>query len=51
MQPIQWSKWMSVGIDALDEDHRVLVAIVNKLADEDNRRDPAVERQLQHVGG
>ncbi len=42
MEPIQWSRWMSVGNDALDEDHRVLIAIVNKLYDEAGRRDPAL---------
>jgi hemerythrin len=42
MEPIQWSRWMSVGIDDLDEDHRVLIAIVNKLSDDANRHDPAV---------
>lgn len=46
MQPIQWSRWMSVGIDALDEDHRTLVAIVNKLADEGNRRDPSIVESI-----
>ncbi|MBP2299499.1 bacteriohemerythrin [Azospirillum picis] len=42
MEPIQWSRWMSVGNDALDEDHRVLIGIVNKLYDETNREDPVV---------
>lgn len=40
MESIQWSKWMSVGIDVLDEDHRILIAIVNKLADESVRSRP-----------
>ncbi|PWC50900.1 bacteriohemerythrin [Azospirillum sp. TSA6c] len=42
MEPIQWSRWMSVGNDALDEDHRVLIAIVNKLYDDTNRQDPTL---------
>ncbi|PWC33737.1 bacteriohemerythrin [Azospirillum sp. TSO35-2] len=42
MEPIQWSRWMSVGNDALDEDHRVLIAIVNKLYDPANRENPGV---------
>lgn len=42
MEPIQWSRWMSVGIDDLDEDHRILIQIVNKLSDDENRHDPAV---------
>lgn len=42
MEPIQWSRWMSVGIDDLDEDHRVLIAIVNKLYDDANRNDADV---------
>ncbi len=42
MEPIQWSRWMSVGIEDLDEDHRVLINIVNKLFNEANRHDPAV---------
>ncbi len=42
MEPIQWSRWMSVGIDDLDEDHRVLIGIVNKLYDDSNRQDADV---------
>ena len=42
MEPIQWSRWMSVGIDDLDEDHRVIVDIVNKLAEDGNRNNPDV---------
>ncbi|CAO3413693.1 bacteriohemerythrin [Azospirillum endophyticum] len=42
MEPIQWSRWMSVGNDALDEDHRVLIAIVNRLYDEAGRQDPTL---------
>lgn len=42
MEPIQWSRWMSVGIDDLDDDHRRLIAIVNKLGDEESRPDPAL---------
>ncbi|MBP2229083.1 hemerythrin [Azospirillum agricola] len=42
MDAIQWSRWMSVGNDDLDADHRVLIAIVNKLFDEANRQDPAL---------
>lgn len=42
MEPIQWSRWMSVGNDALDEDHRVLIGIVNKLYDEGNRQEAGV---------
>lgn len=40
MEPIQWSRWMSVGIDELDEDHRHLVAIANRLAEEETRGRP-----------
>lgn len=40
MEPIQWSRWMSVGIDDLDDDHRELIAIVNKLSVEENRANP-----------
>lgn len=42
MDAIQWSRWMSVGFDDLDEDHRALVAIVNKLAVEETRHDCAM---------
>lgn len=42
MEPIVWKEDMSVNIDDIDEDHRVLVAIVNKLAIADNRNDPVV---------
>lgn len=42
MEPIQWSRWMSVGIDDLDEDHRVIVGIVNKLAEDGSRNNPDV---------
>ncbi|WP_448202576.1 bacteriohemerythrin [Azospirillum sp. sgz302134] len=42
MESIQWSRWMSVGIDELDEDHRVLIDIVNKLAAEESRHAPDV---------
>lgn len=40
MEPIQWSRWMSVGIEDLDEDHRELIAIVNKLSVDENRANP-----------
>ncbi|AWK87526.1 bacteriohemerythrin [Azospirillum thermophilum] len=40
MEPIQWSRWMSVGNEELDDDHRELIAIVNKLASVENRRNP-----------
>ena len=46
MEPIQWSRWMSVGIDDLDEDHRVLIAIVNKLYDDVNRGDSKVVESI-----
>ncbi|MCW2237752.1 bacteriohemerythrin [Azospirillum canadense] len=39
---IQWSRWMSVGIQELDDDHRVLVEIVNKLSADDSRNSPDV---------
>jgi len=42
MEPVQWETWMSVGIDRLDEDHRILIGIVNKLTVDDNRHDPVV---------
>ncbi|WP_183177941.1 bacteriohemerythrin [Azospirillum sp. OGB3] len=42
MDSIQWSRWMSVGIEELDEDHRVLVDIVNKLGADENRASPEV---------
>lgn len=42
MDSIQWSRWMSVGIEELDEDHRVLVDIVNKLGADENRASPDV---------
>lgn len=42
MDAIEWSRWMSVGIDELDEDHRVLIGIVNKLAVDGNRGAPDV---------
>ncbi|MCG5243398.1 bacteriohemerythrin [Azospirillum doebereinerae] len=42
MEPIQWSRWMSVGNDDLDEDHRVLIEIVNRLCTEASQHDPAV---------
>ena len=42
MDSIQWSRWMSVGIEELDDDHRVLVNIVNKLGADENRGSPDV---------
>jgi hemerythrin-like metal-binding domain len=42
MDAIQWSRWMSVGIEELDADHRDLVEIVNKLATDENRNAPDV---------
>lgn len=42
LEPVRWSSWMSVGIERLDEDHRILIGIVNKLAIDDNRHDPVV---------
>lgn len=42
MEPVQWSSWMSVGIERLDEDHRILINIVNKLMVGENRHDPVV---------
>lgn len=46
MEPITWKEDMAVNIDDIDEDHRVLVAIVNKLAIADNRTDPAVVKDI-----
>jgi hemerythrin len=42
MEPVQWSSWMSVGIEHLDEDHRTLIGIVNKLMADDDRHNPVV---------
>ncbi|MDQ2105534.1 bacteriohemerythrin [Azospirillum isscasi] len=42
MDSIQWSRWMSVGIEELDEDHRVLVDIVNKLGAVESRGSPDI---------
>jgi hemerythrin-like metal-binding protein len=33
MPLMQWSEEMSVGIDELDEDHKQLIAIINRLAE------------------
>lgn len=46
MEPIQWSTWMSVGVEELDDDHRVLVGIVNKLAIAENRADATVVGEI-----
>jgi len=40
--PVKWESWMSVGIDRLDEDHQMLIGVVNKLMIDDNRHDPVV---------
>jgi hemerythrin len=48
MEPVQWSTWMSVGIEKLDEDHRILIGIVNKLAVDDSRHDPVVIEGILH---
>ncbi|HYD30312.1 MAG TPA: bacteriohemerythrin [Azospirillaceae bacterium] len=46
MEPIVWKENMAVNIDDIDEDHRVLVAIVNKLAIADNRNDTTVVHDI-----
>ncbi len=33
MPPVTWTPKMSVGVDALDTDHKMLVSLINQLAD------------------
>lgn len=49
---IEWTAEMETGIPAVDSDHRVLLALVNQIADEGNKGDPtAVEFVLDELLG
>jgi len=49
---ILWTQNMSVGIDAIDHDHRVLLALVNQISSPENRGDQtAVEFVLDELLG
>ena len=41
MSLMTWTKAMSVGLPELDEDHRVLIRIINQLAESAKNEDPA----------
>lgn len=36
---VRWHEGMSVGVEELDDDHRVLIDLINQVAGADNRRD------------
>lgn len=40
MSLMTWTSAMSVGVPELDEDHRVLIRIINQLADSEAKDDP-----------
>lgn len=39
---LRWDDAMSVGVEDLDNDHRVLIDLINQLATADHRRDPII---------
>ena len=41
MRLMSWTSAMSVGVPELDEDHRVLIRIINQLADSKENDDPS----------
>ena len=51
MALIEWSRAMSVGITELDEDHQVLIRIINDLADlQDTKADAqALRASFEHL--
>ena len=49
---VVWTPDMSVGVESLDQDHRMLIALVNQIALPENKSDPlAVEFVLDELLG